>query len=48
ADLREVNKDIPVELGDIVKKAMSVDKLKRYDTMDAFKGVLEAFSATLS
>ncbi len=48
ADLREVNKDIPVELGDIVKKAMSVDKLKRYETMDAFKSVLEAFVATLS
>ncbi|MDH3419804.1 MAG: HEAT repeat domain-containing protein [Gammaproteobacteria bacterium] len=48
ADIREINKAIPVELGDIVKKAMSVDKLKRYDTMDVFKGVLEAFAATLS
>jgi serine/threonine-protein kinase len=47
ADLREVNKDIPVELCEIVKKAMSVDKLKRYETMDTFKGVLEAVSATL-
>lgn len=47
ADLRDVNKAIPVELGDIVKKAMSVDKLKRYDSMDEFKGILEAFVATL-
>ena len=48
ADIREINKAIPVELGEIVRKAMSVDKLKRYDTMDGFKGVLEAFAATLS
>ncbi len=48
ADLREINKSIPVELGEIVKKAMSVDKLKRFDTMDSFKGALETFAATLS
>jgi len=47
ADLREVNKAIPVELSELIKKAMSVDKLKRYDSMDQFKGHLEAYVATL-
>jgi serine/threonine-protein kinase len=47
-DLRDVNKTIPVELSDIVKKAMSVDKLKRYDSMDQFQDALETAAKKLS
>jgi serine/threonine-protein kinase len=46
-ELRNVNKALPLELSEIVKKAMSVDKLKRYDSMDQFKDVLEAAAKKL-
>jgi len=46
-ELRDVNKSIPLELSEIVKKAMSVDKLKRYDSMEQFQTALEAASAKL-
>jgi len=47
-DLRDVNKAIPVELSEIVKKAMSVDKLKRYSSMDELKAVLEQAATKLN
>ena len=46
-NLREVNKDIPAELSDLVEKSMSVDKMGRYDTMDDFRETLEAYLDTI-
>jgi len=47
-ELRDVNKTIPVELSEIVKKAMSVDKLKRYESMEALHAALQTATANLS
>jgi serine/threonine-protein kinase len=47
-EVRDVNKSVPPELSEIVRKAMSVDKLKRYDSMDQFRASLEAASANLA
>jgi serine/threonine-protein kinase len=47
-DLRDVNKAIPAELSEIVKKAMSVDKLKRYSSMDELRSVLEQAATKLN
>jgi len=38
----ELNPDIPDEVNSIVVKAMAVDKLKRFPSMDEFKQALEA------
>jgi serine/threonine-protein kinase len=37
----EVNPQLPKPLSDLVVKAMSVDKLKRYQNMDELRGALE-------
>ncbi len=42
-NVREVNKDIPAELSDLVEKSMSVDKMGRYSSMDEFRETLEAY-----
>jgi len=39
---REVNPNIPEELNAVVSKAMSVDRGKRFNSMDDFKKALEA------
>ena len=39
----EVNTRLPSELSDIVSRAMSVDKLKRFESMDDMRGALEPF-----
>jgi eukaryotic-like serine/threonine-protein kinase len=39
----EVNKDLSQELSDLVLKTMSVDKNKRYQTMDELRAALEKF-----
>jgi len=39
---REVNPNIPEELNAVVSKAMSVDRMKRFGSMDDFKKALEA------
>jgi len=46
-ELRDVNKAIPIALSELVKKAMSVDKLKRFESMDVFHAALEAAAAKL-
>ena len=37
----EVNPQLPKPLADLVTKAMSVDKMKRFQNMDELRGVLE-------
>jgi serine/threonine-protein kinase len=39
----DINKSLPQQLSDLVMKAMSVDKAKRYQTMDELKAALERF-----
>jgi serine/threonine-protein kinase len=39
----EVNPQLPPGLGDVVMRAMAVDKTKRYQTMDELRVALEAF-----
>jgi len=39
---REVNPNVPEELNAVVSKAMSVDRMKRFNSMDDFKKALEA------
>ena len=39
----EINPDLPSELSDLVMKAMSVDKSKRFQSMDELRLALEAF-----
>ncbi len=46
-ELRNVNKSIPLELSELVKKSMSVDKLKRFESMDEFRTALQAMAARL-
>jgi serine/threonine-protein kinase len=46
--LKEVNAAVPDELSEIVQKAMSVDKLKRYASMDQFQEELQRVAAQLS
>ncbi len=41
---QEVNPQLPAELGEIVVKAMAVDKAKRFQSMDEFRGALERFT----
>jgi serine/threonine-protein kinase len=33
----EINPDIPAPLAGVVRKAMEIDKMKRYDSMDEFR-----------
>ena len=40
---QEVNPQLPAELGETVVKAMSVDKAKRYQSMDELRAALERF-----
>ena len=40
---QEVNPNLPPGLGDLVTKAMSVDKTKRFQTMDELRGALERY-----
>jgi serine/threonine-protein kinase len=40
---QEVNPLLPANLAEVVVKAMAVDKAKRYQTMDEFRGALERF-----
>ena len=46
--LSEVNDAVPAELSEIVQKAMSVDKMKRYASMEQFKEALQSAAAKLS
>ena len=39
--LHEANPSLPRDLVDVITKAMSVDKLKRYASMDEFRHALE-------
>jgi HEAT repeat protein/tRNA A-37 threonylcarbamoyl transferase component Bud32 len=39
----EINKELPVELNNLVMKCMSLDKAKRAQTMDELRGALEKF-----
>jgi eukaryotic-like serine/threonine-protein kinase len=39
----EANPNLPPGLGDVVSKAMAVDKTKRFQTMDELRGALEKF-----
>ena len=39
----DVNKDVPPGLSDIVSKAMSVDKAKRFQSMDEMRSALEKY-----
>ncbi|MET0292193.1 MAG: protein kinase, partial [Steroidobacteraceae bacterium] len=41
---QEANPALPAELGDIVVKAMSVDKAKRFQSMDELKAALQRFA----
>jgi serine/threonine-protein kinase len=41
---QEVNPQLPPELGEIVVKAMSVDKAKRFQSMDELRTALERFA----
>jgi serine/threonine-protein kinase len=45
--LQEANPSVPRELADVVTKAMNVDKLKRYASMDELRLALEAAAANL-
>ena len=45
--LHEANPNIPRELADVITKAMNVDKLKRYTSMDEFRLALERAAAPL-
>jgi hypothetical protein len=45
--LHEANPSVPRELADVITKAMSVDKLKRYASMDEFRHALEALEPNL-
>jgi serine/threonine-protein kinase len=40
---QEVNPELPGNLAELVLKAMAVDKAKRFQTMDEFRGALERF-----
>jgi eukaryotic-like serine/threonine-protein kinase len=40
---QEVNPALPANLAEVVVKSMAVDKAKRYQTMDEFRGALERF-----
>jgi eukaryotic-like serine/threonine-protein kinase len=40
---QEVNPQLPKELGEVVVKAMSVDKTKRFQSMDEMRAALERF-----
>jgi serine/threonine-protein kinase len=40
---QEVNPQLPPALGDVVTRAMSVDKTKRFQTMDELRGALERY-----
>jgi HEAT repeat protein/tRNA A-37 threonylcarbamoyl transferase component Bud32 len=39
----DINKNLPLELNDLVMKCMSLDKAKRAQTMDELRGALEKF-----
>ena len=39
----DINKDLPRELNDLVMKSMSLDKMKRAQTMDELRVSLERF-----
>jgi eukaryotic-like serine/threonine-protein kinase len=45
--LQEANPSVPRELADVITKAMSVDKMKRYASMEEFRLALEAAMATV-
>jgi serine/threonine-protein kinase len=45
--LHEANPNIPRELADVITKAMNVDKLKRYTSMDEFRMALEGVASSL-
>ncbi len=45
--LHQLNPTVPRELSTVVTKAMSVDKTKRFDSMDQLRGELETILATL-
>ncbi|MGH8255589.1 MAG: HEAT repeat domain-containing protein [Steroidobacteraceae bacterium] len=40
---QEVNPQLPGNLAEVISKSMSVDKAKRFQTMDEFRGALERF-----
>jgi HEAT repeat protein/tRNA A-37 threonylcarbamoyl transferase component Bud32 len=40
---QEVNPQLPPALGDVVTRAMAVDKTKRFQTMDELRGALERY-----
>jgi serine/threonine-protein kinase len=40
---QEINAQLSANLAEIVVKAMAVDKSKRFQTMDEFRGALERF-----
>jgi eukaryotic-like serine/threonine-protein kinase len=39
----EVNPNLPPGLGEVVSRAMAVDKTKRFQTMDELRGALEKY-----
>ncbi len=45
--LHQLNPTVPRELSTVVAKAMMVDKTKRFDSMDQFRGEIEAIRDTL-
>jgi serine/threonine-protein kinase len=45
--LHEANPNVPRALADVITKAMNVDKLKRYASMDEFRLALEAVGPSL-
>ncbi|MGH8207569.1 MAG: Stk1 family PASTA domain-containing Ser/Thr kinase, partial [Steroidobacteraceae bacterium] len=40
---QEVNPQLPGNLAEVISKSMSVDKAKRFQTMDEFRAALERF-----
>jgi serine/threonine-protein kinase len=40
---QEANPNLPPGLGELISKAMAVDKTKRFQTMDEMRGALEKF-----
>jgi serine/threonine-protein kinase len=45
--LSEANPKVPREIADVVTKAMQVDKLKRYASMDELRVALETATAAV-
>jgi serine/threonine-protein kinase len=40
---QEINPNLPPGLSDMVMKSMAVDKTKRYQSMEEFRGALERY-----